>query len=100
MFAVAFLLLATAAVLFYLHFGITGNLLEIRLDSLRGMNFVSYAGEVWGVLAVCLVINVINALLALSLLKREQIYAWLPAGATLLVDLLILIYISFIISIN
>ncbi|MDP1718992.1 MAG: hypothetical protein Q8L24_01035 [bacterium] len=99
-FAVAFLLLAIAVVLFYLQFGITGNLLEIRLDSLRGLNFVSYASEVWNILAVCLVINIINAFLASSLLKRGQTFVWLLPAATLLVDLLILIYISVIVSIN
>lgn len=99
-FASAFLLLAIAAVLFYLHFGGTSNLLVVRLDSARGINFISTAWEVWGVLLVAFAVNIINALLTSALLKRERIIAWLLPLTSVFVSLLILIYISVIVSVN
>ncbi len=100
MFSVAFLLLAIAAVLFYLHFGGTGNLLVVRLDSIHGTSFISTAGEVWGILLVILVINLINTLLTSALLKREPVIAVLLPFASLVLDLLILIYIAVILTAN
>lgn len=100
LFLLSFVFLAIAAVLFYIHFGDSGNLLVVRLDSVRGINFISRAGEVWGVLAVALVINVINLLLAIGLMKRDRKLALLPLFAGSFVGLLILIYISVIITNN
>lgn len=100
MFAASFLLLAIAAALFYLHFGGTGNLLVVRLDSVRGINFISQISEVWGTLSVALAINLINLLLGSALLKRDSKLAILLPFASSFLSLLILIYISVIITNN
>ncbi|MDO8466626.1 MAG: hypothetical protein Q7S83_00610 [bacterium] len=98
--AVPFILLAFAVALFYIHFGGSGNLLVVRLDSVRGINFISQVGEVWGTLAVVLAINVVNFLLTLGLLKRDRKIAVLLPFTSTLISLLILIYISVIVSVN
>ncbi len=72
----------------------------VRLDSVRGINFISRAWEVWGVLGVALAINLINFLLTLVLLKSEKIIALLLPLTSVFVSLLILIYVSNIITIN
>lgn len=97
---VPFILLAFAVVLFYIYFGGSGNLLVVRLDSVRGINFIDNAGEVWGVLTVVLAIDVINFLLTLGLLKRDRKLAILIPFAGIFINLLILIYVSVIVSIN
>ena len=98
--AVPFILLAIAVALFYIYFGGSGNLLVVRLDSVRGINFISNATEVWGTLAVILAINLINLLLTIGLLKRDRKLAVLIPFTSIFISLLILIYISVIVSVN
>lgn len=87
-------------VLFYLQIGFTENLLVVWRDSLRETNYVGSSVEVAAVLAVALTLNLINFGLAAVFRNRQPFLAAVFVGGTAFLNLLILIYVSVIVSIN
>ncbi|MEK7640991.1 MAG: hypothetical protein AAB389_03265 [Patescibacteria group bacterium] len=93
-------LVILSAVLFYLQIGLTDNLLVVWFDSLRGTSSIGRSSEIAAVLGIALLINAINLGLAGVFRSRNLFLTKLFLGATVFFNLLILIYISVIVSIN
>ncbi len=93
-------LLILSIIIFYLQIGLTDNLLVVWFDSLRGVNYIGRSSEIAAVLGMALLINLINLGLAGVFRGRNQFLTKLFLGATLFFNLLILIYVSVIVSIN
>ena len=92
--------LGAAFVLFYLDPHSAGNFLIIGADSLRGTNFFGSANQMFGILLVGAMINLINIILSAVLDNRERFLANILPFAALLVSLLILIAVGVTITIN
>lgn len=99
-FATSFILLITATVLFYLNLGHVSNFIVVGIDTVRGFNFLGSTSDIWAVLGVGAVINLINITLASVFWHRNRFLAQLLPFVSLFVSLLILIAVGVIITTN
>lgn len=99
-FAASFILLAIATVLFYLNLGSVSNFIVIGIDTFRSINFLGSVKDAWGILITGGAILVVNAFLSAVFWKRDRFLAHLLPFAALFAELLILIAIGVIITVN
>lgn len=97
---ISVILMLTAWAAAYVKLADIDYLMVIHFDSYRGIDFLGDRGDVFGILTVGLVINLVNFLLAWGFYRREHFLAQLISYATIFISLLILIAVGVIISIN
>ena len=99
LYGISVFLLLVAGVLFYAKLGSAEHPLIVHWSN-NGIDFVGTAGTVWGIIGTGAVMAAVNGALSSVFLPRQKIIAYLIAGATAFLSLLILIAVGGIVSIN
>lgn len=99
-FGASLLFLIITSVLFYLYFAGISNFFIVKIDTLRGINFLGGKMDVLGILISGALLTAINIVLSAKLYYRDKFLANLLAFFTLFLSLLILISVGVIVAIN
>ena len=94
-------LLVVAFSMVYVQLGEVQHLLIIHFDSYNEVpDFLGSKDNVYGILLIGLILNVLNAFLAITFYYRERFLSYLLAFSSILISVLILLTISVIIAVN
>jgi len=99
-FVAGFILLVVAGLLVIINFSGIDSPLIIHFDIFSGLNLIGSKVQIFTIVGIALVVNVINFILAVAVLKRQVFLSYVLGASITLVNLFVLIAIVVLININ
>jgi len=98
--ALGILMLIAAFIIVYVNLPSLGSPLAIHFDAQRGIDLLGDVNDIFYILAVALLINVLNFIITEAVFSRERILSYLILFITFFLNTVVLIAVGVIVSFN